>query len=133
MIRFKASKIITGFKTTVNFIISKIFRYGKENEKNAIKDLNRFLSDEVLYVEECGLFVSIDKGYLAASPDGIVGKDGLVEVKCPIICRDNNIEDLARQDISFCLQYDETEDKLRLKRNHNYYYQIQGQLHIANR
>ena len=95
--------------------------------------MNRFLSDELLSVEECGLFVSLDKGYLAASPDGIVGKDGLVEVKCPIICRDNNIEDLARQDISFCLQYDETEDKLRLKRNHNYYYQIQGQLHIANR
>jgi len=108
-------------------------KYGKDNEKKAIEDLNRFLAEEVLCVEECGLFVSTEKGYLAASPDGIVGKDGLVEVKCPIKCIENSIEDLARQDQSFCLQFDFTNEKLRLKRNHNYYYQIQGQLHISNR
>ena len=95
--------------------------------------MNTFLSDENLCVEECGLFVDLHKGYLAASPDGTVGKDSLVEVKCPYVCRDNSIEDLARQDHSFCLEFDFLEDKLRLKRNHNFYYQVQGQLHIANR
>ena len=109
------------------------FRTGKENEKQAIEDLNRFLSDENLCVEECGLFVDLHKGYLAASPYGTVGKDSLVEVKCSHVCRDNSIEDLARQDHSFCFEFDFLEDKLRLKRNHNYYYQVQGQLHIANR
>jgi len=108
-------------------------RYGKDSEKKAIEDLNSFLADEVLTVEECGLFVDLHKGFLAASPDGTVGKDGLVEVKCPLSCRDESIEDLARQDHSFCLEYHTGEDKLRLKRTHNYYYQVQGQLHIANR
>ena len=115
------------------YFYQSFLRYGKESEKKAIYDLNTFLSDEGLHVEECGLFVDLHKGYLAASPDGTVGKDGLVEVKCPHICRDNSIEDLAKQDHSFCLEFDFMEDKLRLKRNHNYYYQVQGQLHIANR
>ena len=85
-------------------------------------DLNKFLSDEGLHVEECGLFVDLQKAYLAASPDGTAGKDGLGEVKGPHVCRDNSIEDLARQDHSFCLQFDFVEDKLRLKMNHSYYY-----------
>ena len=70
------------------------------------------------------MFVDLHKGFLAASPDGTVGKDGLVEVKCPLSCRDESIEDLARQDHSFCLEYHTGEDKLRLKRTHNYYYQV---------
>ena len=108
------------FHPTFFLHIKTIFRYGKDNEKKAMEDLNTFLADEVLCVEECGLFVDLHKGYLAASPDGTVGKDALVEVKCPIICRDNSIEDLARQDHSFCLKFDFADEKLRLKRNHNY-------------
>ena len=49
-------------------------RYGKDHEKFAIAELNKFLSASDLHVEECGLFVDADKGFLAASPDGIVGK-----------------------------------------------------------
>ena len=93
--------------------------------KRDIEDLNTF--DESLWVEKCGLFIDSHKGYLAASPDGTVGKDGLLKVKCPHVCRDNSIEDLERQDHSFCLEFD------FMKRNHNYYYQVQEQLHIANR
>jgi hypothetical protein len=44
------------------------------------------------------------KGFLAASPDGLVGRDGLVEVKCPLRCAEISVADLARQDSSFCLQ-----------------------------
>ena len=63
--------------------IKVLLRYEKESEKKAIGDLNTFLSDESLCVEDCGLFVDMHTGFLAASPDGTVGKDGLVEVKCP--------------------------------------------------
>jgi len=108
-------------------------KYGKENEACAISELNTILDREGLpQVEECGLFVDIWKGFLAASPDGMVGKDGLVEVKCPLRCADLSALELARKDSSFCLKEVE-EGVLRLKKNHNYYYQIQGQLHIASR
>ena len=85
----------------------------------AISDLSRTV---FISVEECGLFIDLYKGYLAASPYGTVGKDSLVEVKCPYVCRDNSIEDLERQDHSFCLEFDFVEDKLRLKMNHSYLY-----------
>ena len=91
------------------------------------------LEEDNLHVEECGLFVDMIKGFLAASPDGTVGKNALVEVKCPLKCRDNDMEELAASDSTFCLEVRAGEEKLRLKRNHNYYYQIQGQMHIANR
>lgn len=112
-------------------------RWGKENEKKALEELNMKLLDRLGEgIEECGLFVDTNKGYLAASPDGTVGRNGLVEVKCPLKCRDSSLISLASRDSSFCLQLVDDgkgENGLRLKRNHNYYYQIQGQLHIANR
>jgi len=112
---------------------TEAIKYWRESEVKALSDLNLFLSHDSLSVEVCGLFVDLQRGYLAASPDGVVGRDALVEVKCPLNCRGAQMEDLARQDHNFCLEYDVVEDKLRLKRNHNYFYQIQGQLHIANR
>jgi hypothetical protein len=44
------------------------------------------------------------QGFLAASPDGLVGRDGLVEVKCPLRCAEMSVAELTRQDNSFCLQ-----------------------------
>jgi len=82
-------------------------------------------------VEECGLFIDTSTGYLAATPDGTVGEDSLVEVKCPMKCKDSSIAELASTDSTFCLEH--YGDGMRLKRSHNYYYQIQGQLHMAKR
>ena len=106
-------------------------RYGKEHEADAIEALNKILAKTDLHVEECGLFVDTDTGYLAGTPDGTVGKDALVEVKCPMKCKDTGIEDVAKTDSTFCLEYEE--NRIRLKKYHNYYYQIQGQLHVAKR
>ena len=108
-------------------------RYGKEHEADAIETLNTILAKTGVSVEECGLFVDPKKGYLAGSPDGTVGKDALVEVKCPMKCTENSIEDLAKTDSAFCLEYDTGRNKMQLKKSHNYHYQIQGQLHVARR
>jgi len=108
-------------------------KYGKLNESVAIEELNLRLREQGLgHVEPCGLFVDIWKGFLAASPDGLVGREGLVEVKCPLRCAGQSVLELTRADKNFCLKED-GEGVLKLKKNHNYYYQIQGQLHIANR
>ena len=91
------------------------------------------MAKDNLCVEDCGLFVETDKGFLAAVPDGVVGNDALVKLHCPTMCSDKTLEDLARTDPSFCLEQNQLSKKLGLKKTHNYHYQIQGQLLISNR
>ena len=71
-----------------------------------------------------------------ASPDGLVidpGEQqphGLVEIKCPARAEKLSLFDLCTKKeykSTFCLQY--TNEKYELKKQKNYYYQIQGQLH----
>ena len=109
-------------------------RYGKEKEGEALAELNKFLTETgAATVEPCGLFVDTSKPFLAASPDGVVGREAVVEVKCPLRCLETSLEWLARHDQTFCLQRDLSSGGLRLRRNHDYYYQIQGQMHISKR
>ena len=82
--------------------------------------LNKILAKEDKEVKACGLFVDKETGYLAASPDGVVDDMTIVEIKCPLKCRDRKIEDLAKADSSFCLEFS-TASGLRLKRQHNFY------------
>jgi putative phage-type endonuclease len=35
------------------------------------------------FVEECGFFVHPEYDWLGASPDGLIGQDGVLEIKCP--------------------------------------------------
>jgi len=108
-------------------------RYGKDNEKFALADLGDILSDSGLAVENCGLYVDTNKCFLAASPDGVIGTEAVVEVKCPLKCVDTRLDWLAKHDQTFCLQPDLVTGGLRLKRNHDYFYQVQGQMHITKR
>ena len=82
-------------------------RYGKEKEVEALAELNKFLTETgATTVEPCGLFVDTNKPFLAASPDGVVGRDAVVEVKCPLKCADTSLEWLSGHDTAFCLQRD---------------------------
>ncbi|GFU98728.1 yqaJ domain-containing protein [Trichonephila clavipes] len=54
--------------------------YGLANEEIARNQYEWEYSTEV---KICGLFVDKDKPFLCASPDGLVGDDGLIENKCP--------------------------------------------------
>uniref|UniRef100_A0A0A9YDP4 Exonuclease n=1 Tax=Lygus hesperus TaxID=30085 RepID=A0A0A9YDP4_LYGHE len=55
-------------------------RYGTNHEKDAISSLATNLG---MHINDCGIFVHSKYGFLAANPDGIVGEDRIVEVKCP--------------------------------------------------
>lgn len=80
-------------------------------------------------VTKCGLFVDVAHPFLGASPDGIVD-DGaaLVEVKCPYKERQEKIK--AGEPFPYLEMRD---GELRLKRNSNYYFQVQGQMKICGR
>jgi hypothetical protein len=115
---------------------SKYLSYGNIHEPIAIE---RYANKSGVTVEACGLFVDPDNPFLGASPDGLVGQDKLVEVKTiPSI---NNlivdgkpvlkIRDAARAK-KLCVGVG-ADGQVYLKRDHAYFFQIQGQLNITRR
>lgn len=67
--------------------------------------------------KKTGLIVHPEFPFLGASPDALVGNEGLFEMKCPYKARNSAIEDIH-------LEYLDTNRKL--KKNRNYFFQIQG-------
>lgn len=104
-------------------------KYGVEHEEVAKEQLANILG---VNIEPSGLFVDSEQFYLAASPDGLIGDDGLVEIKCPSSAKSVSPEEAIENKIIKCcvLKNNKT---LHLKKNDNYYYQIQGALHISRR
>ena len=90
-----------------------------------------------LKVESCGLAISLDSPWLAASPDGLVtdpseatGPLGVVEIKNPYTARSQTLAEACKKS-SFCLE--NKKDSFKLKTRHDYYYQIQTQLYCTRR
>lgn len=65
---------------------------------------------------------------------GLVGCDALVEIKClhSIASAKLSLEEAAKSK-NICLKWCPEEKTMQLKRNHHYYFQVQGQLNIARR
>lgn len=102
--------------------------WGRENEGNAIKCFSEAMG---FTIQECGLWLH-ESGMLGASPDGIVvGEDAIVEIKCPYSFRLLNITDVMAKMKDYILTI--RNNAVYINPNHNYYAQIQGQLHITGR
>lgn len=54
-------------------------KYGTEKEPLAIKAYETYTNE---IVNPCGLFVDEKNCFLAASPDGLIQEEGIIEVKC---------------------------------------------------
>lgn len=100
--------------------------HGENYESKAIK---AFEVKTGLKTKKCGLFVCQEIPCLGASPDAVIDDNEIVEVKCPYSGRDQDIKPGA------CFKFLKYGDdnKMVLKENHNYYFQIQGQLFISKR
>ena len=96
--------------------------HGKTYESVAIE---KFKSIKKIEVDPCGLFILSKESYLAGSPDGRCFHDNktcLIECKCPF----NGREEIIRPGKNFAfLELDEN-GVMKLKKNSNYYYQVQG-------
>ena len=79
-----------------------------------------------LTVSKGGLVITPKYPWLGASPDGILTCDchdvGVLEVKAPSSLQGTTMMEKSREDGMFCLQV--AEGKLSLKRDHQYYYQV---------
>ncbi|XP_050054237.1 uncharacterized protein LOC126549366 [Aphis gossypii] len=108
----------------------RVNNYGKDTEPEAIVALENQLK---IKVNPCGLIIDENFPYLAASPDGIVDGDFIVEIKCPFGVKDTKtfLEAINSKKLSFCRL--SNNGKMELKLDHNYYYQVQGQMKISKR
>lgn len=73
-------------------------------------------------VQKCGLFVHPQYPYIAGYPDGLIGKMGIIEIKCPYAIRFLEPEKATYFN----------KDGM-LSKNHKHYYQIQGLLEVTDR
>lgn len=122
-------------KTVENILYSKFSgskatRWGDYHEKIARKEISERL--DIAY-RECGLFVHKTYKYLGASPDALIcNDDGIIEIKCPFNSRHLPPDEGIRQKvIKYCSI--SPNGVLSLKKSHDYYYQIQGQLAVADK
>lgn len=100
-------------------------QYGRDNEAVAKSSFQDITGEEVL---PCGLYISDTESYLAATPDGLIGENSIIEIKCPYSARHLTPEEAVEtKKIKFAVYKD---GKFTLKRNDVYYYQVQGQLNV---
>lgn len=117
---------ITGKKKDYQSVACK---WGSTNESIAIQ---YYEEQNEVNVQSCGFVVNPKWPWLGASPDGVMEIKGVkkaIEVKCPYSKKDLTIEESC-MDSSFYLK--KVDNKIQLKRNHNYFYQCQGVMAILN-
>lgn len=100
--------------------------WGINNEAEAIK---AFIKATGLTVKDSGLWLD-PSGILGASPDGLIGANCLLEVKCPFTQRHCEIAEAVKSK-DFYLEWNE--GHYSLKKTHVYWHQVQGQLFITQR
>jgi len=87
-------------------------------------------------VADCGLFIDEKYPFLGATPDGLLGEDGLVEIKCPSAAQNLTPEEAIILNKGNCWNFwtrNKDQQITGVNKNHDYFYQIQGQLHITKR
>ncbi|XP_049268020.1 uncharacterized protein LOC125756983 [Rhipicephalus sanguineus] len=109
--------------------------YGLRNEAVAVESYRTImrLYDKDIEVYETGLHVHETYAFIAASPDRLVrdgAETGLLEVKCPASKAGQTITE-ACQDKTFCAKL--VDGSPTLKRDHPYFFQIQGQLAVTGK
>ena len=100
--------------------------HGRKFENAAIR---AFEHHHQATVHTSGIIVSVERPYLACSPDGLIDADALIEVKCPFAARNKHI---TPETIDY-LYLDDQSGLLCLNKSHDYFYQVQGQLYVTGR
>lgn len=105
-------------------------RYGKRYEPIARGTLEAKLGRTIY---PCGLIIDPEIPGLGASPDGIIDEDTLVEIKYLYSAKRYSIEDAISKKLPAVYKIFKNGDITKVNKRHEYYYQMQGQLHIVNR
>ena len=131
----KAIQEVLGYK---EFPPTKEMKEGLSKEPKIIEKYLITMQErghQGIEVKKSGLIVSVSHGFLASSPDGLVHDpshdpaEGMLEMKYIQMKEGETLNDaLARKRICVC-----DNGELKVNRNHQYFYQIQHQMHVAGR
>lgn len=69
-----------------------IQQYGIDQEEVVKKGLKKKYKN----FQDCGLFIDEKLPMIACSPDGLIGNDGLIEIKCPYLASNMTVEDAIK-------------------------------------
>ena len=115
---------------------TEALQYGIESETKAVKLFIREMAKDgiAVSVEEPGLSLSKDKPYLGASLDRVVtmidtGEKWGMEIKSPFSKAAMTVYEACKAKIFFLEKL--PDGSVQLKRNQNYFYQVQGQLYCS--
>ena len=109
-------------------------KYGISNESKAGERYAEYMKTSGNHVQvlACGVVISNTMPWLAASPDQkVIDMEfgyGLVEIKCPFTLRNLTPEEACADPNFYCHLVN---GKPELKKDHPYYYQVQGQLGLT--
>ena len=122
------------YPVTVKFK-TEATKWGCEHEKLALEQyqIEMCNTHDGLVLEDSGLINNPEYPHLGASPDAVVVCDccgeGCVEVKCPFCLKDKKLDDCLEK--RSCLEL--RDGKLKLRKCHEYYYQVQCQLFVSKK
>ena len=129
--RHKSKSIIAKVCGYNSYFESKATQWGVANEpvaRNLYRNSNMTKHSNFI-VTEPGFFIDINFPFIGASPDGLINcschDPGVLEIKCPWSARDLTIKEYAISKQS-CLEV--TDGVTHLKKNHQYFYQVQCQM-----
>lgn len=128
--------------TTINRVINPIknldftpsVRYQMKNKKNAIEMYfsSQQLSHKNFQRNRCGLVINPRLPYFAGTPDGLVDCDchgkGCFKIKCLKMLENSTSFEILTRKPNHILN--KIGDKYFLEENHEFYYQIQLQIHL---
>ena len=92
------------------------------------------LSHRDVLIRPAGFKISTLHPFIGASPDGYVSCSccgtGVIEIKCPFSAKDLSISEAVQSVGHFCLEQD-SQGKIKVKRDHAYFHQVQMQLFVT--
>ncbi|XP_051266591.1 uncharacterized protein LOC127369363 [Dicentrarchus labrax] len=112
-------------------------RWGIHQENKAKEKYTETMSSRHVNfdVTTTGLNISSHYPHLGASPDGKVSCDccgsGCLEIKCPYLAKDKTLLELSKEKDFPLVTSSSSDVTLTLNRQHNYYFQVQCQIHVT--
>ena len=104
----------------VSNIKAHSLQHGKKYEELAV---SKYMTDFGQEVKKCGIVVCEEYPFLSCSPDSIIDRSLLLEVKCPYFSKDKMITPVTVPYLKL-----NSKSEYYLNQNHDYFYQVQGQL-----
>ena len=130
-----AKKLLTP-DININSFTKRMFKWGRDNEPVAVQVYHGLPQRSHVEIYNSGIFISPEEPFLVATPDRICFDPtkqnpwGLIEIKCPYKAREKSPSQAAKEIKNFCSVLGDN-GHLHLRKYHEYYYQVQGQIALT--